>query len=393
MPPARMLHGFARTALLLLIVSGPANAGPRPVEDPLARAVADAVAPVMAKDGIPGVAVAVTQSGRIRVFDFGAASRESGAPVTERTLFEVGSVTKTLTATLASWAQVSGRLSLSDSVARWLPSLAGTSFGGVQLRHLATHTPGGLPLQVPDTVSDEARLMEYFARWTPEYPPGTRRTYSNPGIGALGVIAARSFDGAFIPLVQERLLPALGMHDSFLEVPEDRQADYAQGYAADGTPARLAPGVLWAQAYGLRTTAADMARFVAANMGDAPALDPELQRAIVGTHTGYFADGPMTQDLVWEQYAYPVGLRALLRGNGPAMIFDPTPVAELRPPAQPRADVWINKTGSTRGFSAYVAFVPVRHAGVVLMANRNIPIEDRVRIVYAILRTLTEPVR
>jgi beta-lactamase class C len=51
--------------------------------------------------------------------------------------------------------------------------------------------------------------------------------------------------------------------------------------------------------------------------------------------------------------------------------------------------VWINKTGSTNGFAAYVAFVPEQRAGVVILANRNYPIEVRVRLAYKVMSRIT----
>lgn len=48
----------------------------------------------------------------------------------------------------------------------------------------------------------------------------------------------------------------------------------------------------------------------------------------------------------------------------------------------------INKTGSTNGFGAYVVFVPARQIGVVMLANRNLPIPERVRAAYQILKAL-----
>lgn len=346
-----------------------------------------AVQPVMAHYGIPGMAVGIIDGDRHYVFNYGLASTENQKPVTGETLFELGSISKTFTATLASYAQASGYLSLSDQTGKYLPSLRNSSFGKVSLLNLGTHTPGGLPLQVPDSIHNNEQLMQYFRQWRPAYAPGSYRTYANPGIGALGLITAKSMGQDFSGLVENRLFAALDMKSSYIEVPAGKLSDYAQGYTKQGVPIRMAPGVLSAEAYGIKTTAADMNRFVQANM-NLIQLDPKLRRAIIDTHTGYFKAGPMTQDLIWEQYPYSVTLQTLLDGNSSAMALNATPVTAITPPQPPRADVWINKTGSTNGFGAYVAFIPQKRLGIVMLANKNYPNEQRVSAAYWILTSL-----
>jgi beta-lactamase class C len=341
----------------------------------------------MQKDGIHGMAVGIVAQGKPLVFNYGVASVQTGQPVTDHTLFELGSVSKTFTATLTAYAELNGDLSLSDPTSKYLPVLRGTPFGGVELVNLGTHTPGGVPLQVPDEIKNDKDLTAYLKAWRPTCEPGTCRTYSNLGIGMLGEIAAKSMGGSFESLMQQRLLPELGMSSTYINVPDARKADYAQGYTKQGAPTRMSPGMLSAPTYGVKSTAADMLRFLQANMTQV-ALDDKLQRAILQTHTGYFRAGAMTQDLVWEQYAYPVTLDALLKGNSAAVILNPTPVSRLSPPQAPRQDVWINKTGSTNGFGAYVAFVPQRKMGIVILANKNFPIDERVRAAHEILVAL-----
>lgn len=346
------------------------------------------VAPLMKQYAIPGMAIGVVADGKPYVFDYGVMSTQTGKPVTGDTLFEIGSVSKTLTATLASDAQARGELSLSDPAGKYLPALQGKPFGGVTLLELGTHTPGGMPLQVPDSVRDDAGLMRYLDAWRPAYTPGTRRTYSNVAIGMLGRLTAKAMNRDFSVLMEQQLFPALGMMHTYIDVPAARRADYAQGYTQDGKPIRMTGGMLWQPAYGVRTTAADLLRFVQANMGlvETP---PPLQRALERTHTGYFRAGPLTQDLIWEQYPYPVALPTLLDGNAPAMLLDATPATRLEPPLAPRQDVWINKTGSTNGFSTYVAFVPAKRVAIVMLANRSFPIADRVRTAYRIVESVT----
>ena len=63
----------------------------------------------MQEHDVPGIAVAVTIDGQQHFFSYGVASKEKNKPVTKDTLFEIGSVSKTFTATLASYAQHSAR--------------------------------------------------------------------------------------------------------------------------------------------------------------------------------------------------------------------------------------------------------------------------------------------
>lgn len=378
---------MAQAVMLGFAVASAASHAASPSQARIREAVDAAIRPMMAKDKIPGAAVGVIVDGQPAVFNFGVTSTETRRPVTGSTLFELGSVSKTFTATLTAWAQESGRLSLSDNVGKYVPALRGSPFASVSLLNLGTHTPGGLPLQVPDTIRNNEQLMRYFKAWRPTYAPGTYRTYANPGVGMLGVAAAKSMDQDFDSLLEQRLFPALGLKNSFLDVPLERAGDYAQGYTKDGKPIRMAPGMLSSEAYGVKSTAADMLRFVEANM-KLVALDARWQRAITDTHAGYFKAGPMTQDLIWEQYPYPVALEPLLRGNAPAMVLDATPVTAIEPPLAPMDNVWINKTGSTNGFGSYVAFVPAKRMGIVILANRNFPIEDRVAAAWKILSSL-----
>lgn len=353
--------------------------------------VVDAVIrPLMAKEGIPGMAVGVVVDGHVRVFDYGVASLRTRRPVTTNTLFEIGSISKTFTATLASYAVLTGHSALSDKVSKYFPSLRGTPFGEeVNLLNLGTHTPGGVPLQVPASVHTAADMMSYLKAWRPKYAPGTERTYSNVGIGMLGLAAATSLHQTFPVLMQEQLLVPLGLRNTFVDVPAARTADYAQGYTDGGRPVRLTPGYLWQEAYGIRTTAGDLTRFLEINMGLIQ-VDRTLQRAVVATHTGYFSAGELTQDLIWEQYRYPVGLDKLLAGNSSTMLFEAVPATKLRPPHAPQENALLNKTGSTDGFAAYVAFIPEKKLGIVMLANRSYPINERVTTGYDILTAILQ---
>jgi beta-lactamase class C len=351
--------------------------------------VAATVKPIMKQYDIPGMAVGVTFNGRDYVFDYGVASKATRRPVTADTLFEIGSISKTFNATFAMLAQANGDLSLSDMASKYMPSLRGSAFDKVSLADLGTYTAGGLPLQVPDQIHTNAQLLAYFKAWKPSYAPGTTREYSNPSIGLLGFITAARLHVDYANFLQSRMFPALGLDHSYLNIPASQLENYAEGYEDDGTPIRMTEGVLWAEVVGVRTTAADLLRWLGINM-TLVKIDPQWQRAALATHTGFYQlqPGRMMQDLVWEQYDLPVSLADLEAGNGYDVLMKPQPVTAFEPPLPPRPDVLLDKTGSTNGFGAYVAYIPGKRVGVVLLANENYPIPARVAAAYEILTQL-----
>lgn len=346
-----------------------------------------AIQPVMEKNTIPGMAVGVIADGKSYIFEYGVTSKDTGKAVTASTIFEIGSISKTFVVTLATYAQANGQLSLSDPASKYLPALKGTEFGKVPLYHLGTHTPGGFPLQVPDNIKNDDQMMSYLKNWKPAYKASTTRTYANPSIGMLGVIAAKSMNEDFTALMEGTLFPALGLTSTYINVPKSKMKDYAQGYTSKDKPARVNKAVLSSEAYGVKTNAPDMVRFMQANMNMVK-LENKLQQAIADTHRGYFKVGAMTQDLLWEQYNYPVSLNALRLGNSREISSKPVPVEPIDPPISPRSDVWINKTGSTNGFGAYVAFVPEKKIGIVILANKYYPNEERINAAYEVLTKL-----
>ena len=383
----RVTKGARRIAgVLVLACLAPIASAADTVTDPV-RALVDAtIHPLMARYDIPGMAIAITVDGRSQVFNYGVASKEPAAPVGDATLFEIGSVTKTLTATLATYAQATGRLSLSDHPGRYVPRLRGKPIDQATLLHLATYTAGGLPLQFPDDVGDDdAAAIGYFAAWRPQARPGAEREYSNPSLGLLGYATGVALNTDFATAMEQQLLPRLGMAHTHIHVPAAAMSDYAWGYR-DGKPAHASPGPFDEETYGIKTTAADMIRFVEANI-DPSSLEPAMRQAIAATHAGWFRVGAMVQGLGWEQYAWPLSREALLGGNSAEMIEGANDVLRVTSQKTDAARLF-DKTGSTGGFGAYVAFVPSRRIGIVMLANRNYPIPARVEAAYAILRGL-----
>jgi beta-lactamase class C len=354
----------------------------------IAGEVDRAISAVMAEYDVPGMAVGITVEGRRFTFNYGVAAKDAGRKVVDDTLFEIGSISKTFTATLGAYAQARGALSLTDKASKHLPALAGSSFDRISLLDLGTYAAGGLPLQFPRSVNSRDEMLAYFRQWRPAHAAGTHRVYSNPSIGLFGHLAARSLGEPFEEVMEGKLFPMLGLARTHIRVPPGRMDDYALGYSKAGKPVRASRGVLGPEAYGVKTTAADLLTFLEANM-DGAGLDRTLREAIATTQTGYYRVGNTTQGLGWEMYAYPTDLDRLLAGNSAQMALKPNKVTRFEPPLPPRRDVLVNKTGSTNGFGAYAAFVPSKRIGIVLLANRNYPIPARVKAAHRILSALT----
>ncbi|PPA30177.1 class C beta-lactamase [Aeromonas jandaei] len=355
---------------------------------PLTAIVDGAIQPVLKEYRIPGMAVAVLKDGKTHYFNYGVANRESGQRVSEQTLFEIGSVSKTYTSTLGAYAVVKGGFKIDDKVSRHAPWLKGSAFDGITMAELATYSAGGLPLQFPDEVESVEQMQAYYRQWTPAYQPGSHRQYSNPSIGLFGYLAASSLQQPFARLMGQTLLPGLGMHHTYLEVPKQAMGDYAYGYSKEDKPIRVNPGMLADEAYGIKTSSADLLAFVKANISGVD--DKALQQAISLTHQGRYSVGEMTQGLGWESYAYPVSEQTLLAGNSSAVIYNANPVKPVAASQEMGGARLYNKTGSTNGFGAYVAFVPAKGIGIVMLANRNYPNDARVKAAYAILSKLAD---
>jgi beta-lactamase class C len=364
-------------------------AGQCVAQDQIETVVNAAVQPVMQAEGIHGMAVAVTVNGQPHYFNYGVASKETGNPVTQDTLFEIGSVSKTFTATLAAYAQATGKLSPSDKASHVLPALRGSAFDHISVLQLGTYSAGGLPLQFPAESDSTDKMLNYYKQWKPLYAPGSHRLYSNPSLGLFGYLAAHSMGQPFDALMEKILLPKLGLKHTYVNVPQTQMSLYAQGYNKDDKPVRVGPGALDSEAYGVKTSAADLMAYVEANMKPSR-LEKPLQQAIALTHTGYYTVGDMTQGLGWELYRYPITLDQLLAGNSTPMAMEPHKVQWLIPPQPQPENLLINKTGSTGGFGAYVAFVPSKDIGVVILANKNYPNAERVRIAHQILSALPQ---
>lgn len=375
-----MPHVVDRRALAAGLLALPlASSFARAQDARLKQGVDAAARDFMAAAGAPGLAIGLVGSRGRDLFYYGMADPAVNAPVDGDTLFEIGSISKTFTVALAALAAAQGALSWNDAPSRHVPEVSGPGIDRLTLRDLATHATGGMPLQLPGGAKTWEQVAAWYRGWSPSAEPGRVRAYANPSIGLLGVATARALRGDFADLVSQMVLKPLGLANTFHALPPGEMKRYAQGLNRDGRPVRLTSAVLATEAYGIRTTASDLLRWIEAQLGTV-AAPKVLQDALMATQVGRLRVGAMTQALIWEWYTAPVTKDALLAGNGETIVLRPNEYVPLNPPAPPPAGALINKTGGTGGFGAYVAFAAERKAGLIILANRNHPTAQRIEL-------------
>ena len=375
-----------RTAAFTLAASICFSAASAASADDFATKASSAFAPVVKEFDIPGLVVGVTRNGEHEFYGTGMASRVDERPVTADTLFELGSMSKVFNVTLAALAEERGKLRLDDTVAHHLCSDACSIGADLTLMDLATHHSGGLPLQVPDNVSNVKELVNWLKDWKPTQPGA--RSYSNISIGMLGYISANSLGMDYKKAAQTILFPAFGLQNTWIDVPQEAMDQYAFGYdRKTNEPIRVTPGILDSEAYGVKSSARDMLKVLDVELGRGKASD-ELRKAVARTQQGQFKTAKFTQDMIWEQYVWPADLELMTSGNGYDFILKPQPAEKITPPLAPQKNVILNKTGSTNGFGGYMAMIPGEGLGIVVLANRNYPNEARVKATYSLIKAL-----
>jgi D-alanyl-D-alanine-carboxypeptidase/D-alanyl-D-alanine-endopeptidase len=207
------------------------------------------------------------------------------------TVYEIGSITKTFTATLLAQAVLSGRVTLDAPVAQLLPDFKIPSRGGMEitLGGLATQysslprVPSNLlPKDVADPFADydAAKLKAFLAGYELPRDPGAAYEYSNLGFGLLGYALVQLEHTTYDALTGEKILKPLGMTMSGTAFSDAMRAHLAPGHDNTGNAAKNWGFDALAGAGAIRSTANDMLRYLKANMGsDASPLAAAMKLA------------------------------------------------------------------------------------------------------------------
>ncbi len=362
MPRPLCLATFALAAACSSPPSDEADdAGPDAAADPGFVAELDRlVAPHVDAGGSAGKAVGlvvVAVGSRARLVAGYGATAIGGPQPGPDTYFEIGSVTKVFTGLLLARALDRGTVALADPIDPQFPAGAPDWNGqAIALVDLATHSSGlpGMPdnlhssdPQNPGAGYTTQDLSDFMASHVLVAAPGSTLRYSNLGAGTLGHVLVQRMGAAnYEALVSAELAGPLAMSDTIIAVPDADRARVATGHRDAVAAAANVIGEPLAGGGALRSTGADMLRFVDAALGRG---DPSVVAA-------------WTLALV-PQRPFPMGTDGQLG----LLIARETNNGRFQ----------YHKSGQTAGFSSFVIFTTSPPAAVVVLANASELAESR----------------
>jgi CubicO group peptidase (beta-lactamase class C family) len=191
---------------------------------------------VMQERQVPGAAIAVVRHGKIiKQQGYGTANVELDVPVTTRTVFEIGSVTKQMTAAAVMLLVEDGKINLDEKISAYLPNTP-EAWKRVTVRNLLTHTSGiksytfigaGFELSKHLTRDEFIRALSAYPL---DFEPGSRYSYSNSGYNLLGFIIEAASQKSYWEFMRERIFQKLGMTHTFDRDPKYIVKNRATGY-------------------------------------------------------------------------------------------------------------------------------------------------------------------
>jgi CubicO group peptidase (beta-lactamase class C family) len=297
-----------------------------------------------------GLSIGLLRNDSLFVYGYGETGRGNQTVPTASHLFEIGSVSKTFTATLLADLVQRGKLKLTDPVNRYLPdSIPALQKDGkpVTLLSLSNHTSGlpRLPANLllanpvnPYKAYDRRALFAALKQTNLLTPPGQTLAYSNLGVGLLGTLLEVQTGQSYETLVRERIARPLGMTSTVQTLTEAEKPRFVQGHDLRQNAVSSWEFDALAGAGALRSNVTDLLRYLKAQLGDAPKA---LRKAISLTHAPTYTEPKRQIGLGW--FSDPEG--------------------------------WFFYNGGTGGFSSFVGFDPAARTGVVVLSNSAIQVD------------------
>jgi CubicO group peptidase (beta-lactamase class C family) len=320
---------------------------------------------------IPGMVWGVVIDGRLaHVESVGVRDRVSNAPVTANTVFRIASMTKSFTTLAILKLRDEGKLSLEDTISKWIPEfdrmeLPTRDTAPLRIRQLLSHS-AGLPEDNPwgdqQLNATDADLTEWLRLGIPfSTPPDTRYEYSNYAFGLLGRIVTKASGMPYEKYVRTEILAKLHMDVSTFDFSQVPTSNRAVGYRLQPDRTYLEEAPLpqgaFGSAGGLLTNAADLGKYVAFHLSAWPPRDDA-------------ETGPVRRSSVREMSRMwtPSNLTASF-SSGKLQVAEAGYGYGLRITTDCRFEHIVAHGGGLPGFGSYMTWLPDYGVGMFAMAN------------------------
>ncbi|HEY8999905.1 MAG TPA: serine hydrolase domain-containing protein [Mucilaginibacter sp.] len=306
------------------------------------------------KGNTVGLSIGIIHNGVVHTYNYGETAAGNNQLPETNSIYEIGSITKTFTATLLAYYANEGKLKLTDPITKYLPDSVSSNkeLEGITLEMLSNHTSGlsRLPDNFEFHSSDpydpykdytKKHLYEYLKTCKLSSKPGETYAYSNFGVGLLGSILEQISGKTFEEMIKEVICTPLGMQNTEQHLTIAQRPRFVTVYNEDGKATSPWTFQVLAACGALRSTVEDMLLYMKANMAS---TQTELSKAIELTHQITY-NKDIKLGLGWH----------VIVVNGVEYYFH---------------------DGATYGCSSFMAFNIQKKLGVVVLSNSAISTND-----------------
>ncbi len=313
---------------------------------------------------ITGIAIAIVNPKKVYFCNYGYANKNKKTKITEKSIFEIASLTKTFTALLAGIAVSNHKLDLDAPITQYLPELSSNKrYTKINNKELLTHV-SGLPLGF-DNDFTESELIRLAIEMRFTVLPASYYQYSNPGITLSGIALTRIYHMNYQNLLKKLVLDQLGMKYTSIDVAHQYQNLIVTGYNKYDQPVDFLNIGVENPAGGLKSNTYDLAKYLQVQMTPD---STNLAKALTIVHKNYYClyDNGTYQQLVWEYHPYDDLFKTFQPDSKNRNI---TPSHRLPSTCQNTINGFIEKTGNFPGTTSYIAYLPNEKNGVAILSN------------------------
>lgn len=315
----------------------------------------------MQKYHINGIAIALINHGKKSIYVFGKTNQ--GLSITQKSMFQLGSITKTFTTLLLSEEIENKNITLFYSVTNYLTDFSKNNYlKKITVENLATFT-SGLPFNQPDSIITKKQLQDYLLHLN--LNPENKWQYSNMSIGLLSDALCAKENKSLAELFKNNIFISLQMNNSNLNAQAETEPFSEQFFQG---------------AWALQSNIVDMSHYLSAAIG-LPGIPQNILQAMRFSQIPRFQVGNMKQALAWQVFSLKDTENLLDKTDYMNLLKSYSAHLLPRNKQKYNANALIDKTGMTHQFESYIAVIPSQQSGIVILINNTIaPLNDVVKI-------------